>query len=741
MEGFIHIYNKSAEYSFSDSQIKNVINQLKQTDHIFKITRTKKIIAIYYTNEYITYPYKNSDSFLFCPVGQFIEDKVIIQQKLASPNISDRIDCIKNLAGSFLISTVNTIKNEIDIYTHVVRAESAFIYEDDKHTIVGTDPLVISTLSNNELKPKFDSSNFTSYFEQGYFADENTPFENVTALPENSHINISNLTKINNIDDTYETAFTWSASDNLIEKINKDFTNAFKIVDNRNSLIRSGLTGGKDSRLILLALLKNKFNIKTHTTGFLDHPDVTVAQKLAEILNVPHEINERKLNKNNQLSINLEKRLIDITTASSGLLSAYDSVSTNKKFRDNINFNGVAASVLSGGFNNFNHNIGTSTNAKALKKALYKFEDYYIEKENKYSIFLDEFSTQSDDYRTLLHLFFLKYRTGRWTSDSRIPKSYSSNSFSIFLDNQLTKSAMKLNMNDLRDEVIHYNLIKRLSPEILNVPFFNQRFAFEKNGPVSKSDYDNWLKREPVFATSKIGSYNWRSLGNNDPNLVNAFKEIILSTPNNIVFDNVSYRKIESLLNNKLDNRTNKFIWSLASMIKFSESFNNYSNDKNLNIKLKIPENSVKSIVNPSKIIDLTNNYMVTNKSLTFNPTDDRIIFNKEPGNAYLKTYEGGFNDVPNSTNISRAKKIKINTSINANYKFVDTRMSIIFYTQEKRFKTVVIENIIKKDGNLIFLETIEIPKHTEFFRIAILFKQNSNSDYILNYSYADVLY
>src|SRR5699024_10488483 len=149
--------------------------------------------------------------------------------------------------------------------------------------------------------------------------------------------------------------------------------NAFKIVDDKNSLIRSGLTGGKDSRLILLALLENNFNVKTHTTGFPDHPDVTVAKELAKILNVPHEINERKLNKDNQLSINLEKRLIDITTASSGLLSAYDSVSTNKHFKDNINFNGVAASVISGGFNNFNHNIGSSTNAAALKKSLYKF--------------------------------------------------------------------------------------------------------------------------------------------------------------------------------------------------------------------------------------------------------------------------------------------------------------------------------------------------------------------------------
>src|SRR5699024_2574297 len=146
---------------------------------------------------------------------------------------------------------------------------------------------VISTLSNNNLKPKLDPANFTSYFEQGYFADENTPFENVIALPENSHVNINNRININSIDDTYETAFTWSVSESLIDQINKDFTDAFKSVGDKNSLIRSGLTGGKDSRLILLALLENNFNVKSHTTGFPDPPDVTVAQESAEILEVP----------------------------------------------------------------------------------------------------------------------------------------------------------------------------------------------------------------------------------------------------------------------------------------------------------------------------------------------------------------------------------------------------------------------------------------------------------------------
>src|SRR5699024_539394 len=136
------------------------------------------------------------------------------------------------------------------------------------------------------------------------------------------------------------------------------------------------------------------------------------------------------------------------------------------------------------------------------------------------------------------------------------------------------KSTMKLNMDSLRSEVIHYKLIEKLNSSILNVPFFKYRFAFENHGPSLPKDYNNWLQRNPIYPTSKLGSYNWRALGNNDTALINAFKEIILSNRNSPVFDIVDFNKVDNLLSNKLNNRTNKFIWSLASMVYFINDVN-----------------------------------------------------------------------------------------------------------------------------------------------------------------------
>src|SRR5699024_2524292 len=241
MEGFIHIYNKNKKFIPKNPKIESIINNLKNTNHSFKIVSNETITDIYYTNEYSDYPYNKSENFLFCPVGQFVEDKNHIQDILRSNNYDKIRQTVNGLSGAFLLSSVNLNNNSIDIYTHVVRAGSVFKFEDYNSIIVGTDPLIVSAFSNENLQPQIDSSNFISYFEQGYFADENTPFYKVIALPYNSHINISYKVTINDMDDTYDTAFSQPATPDLLDTITTDFLNSFNIVKDKSSPILSGL--------------------------------------------------------------------------------------------------------------------------------------------------------------------------------------------------------------------------------------------------------------------------------------------------------------------------------------------------------------------------------------------------------------------------------------------------------------------------------------------------------------------
>lgn len=739
MEGFLHILSTTGNLKFINvEKIKKVINNYKSVDHTFKIINNDYTFGVYYTNEYTDYPYSTDLNSLFCPVGQFAISKSSIQKAINTYSTDDFKEYFSKLSGAYSISNVNLIKNDIDVYTHVIRAESVYLYKDENLMVVGSDPLLVSIFSNEKLTPIFDASNFVSYLEQGYFADENTPFKNVNCLPANSHIKINSRgIQITEIDNTYEIAFTFPESEELFEEITTSFVNSFNVVESKGNVITSDLTGGKDSRVVLLALLENGFNVNTRTTGFKDHPDVIIAKELAELLNVPHKVNQRKVNSSNQITIDLTKRLETITNASSGMLSAYDSVVTRTHFDDHKNFNGVGASVITGGFNKFNKNI-KSTVKEAFKNSVYKFNDYYLVQNNKYDKHLDQFSQKSDDLDELLHLFFLLYRSGRWTSDSRVPKSYATNSYSPFLDNALTKSTMKLNMASLRSEIIHYKLIEKLNSRILNIPFFKYRFAFENHGPSLSKDYNNWLQREPIYSTSKLGSYNWRAFGNNDATLINAFKEIILSNHNNPVFDIVDYNKVENLLSNKMTNRTNKFIWSLASMIYFINDINKNNANNDLKIKIDTPATSIHKEKIPKQLIDLTDKFESLNKKIDYNKRNFNITnFNANP---YLKTFTGGFQNVPTNINLKDVKSLFVKSSVTLTNISKEVKMMVIFYNNDKRFKTVIIEPFINVDNEIIFSKSIKVPNLSEYFRVAIHFKSlEEGTKGRLNYSLAEL--
>src|SRR5699024_8917513 len=124
------------------------------------------------------------------------------------------------------------------------------------------------------------------FFELGYFGDENTPFDGVKAVPANTHIKVENhKVTYNDIDDSYHKTTTFDLDENHLEDIVNTLLNSFNILSNLDT-VNIGLTGGKDSRLILLSLLEQGFKVNAFTNGFEDHPDVLIAQELANHLKV-----------------------------------------------------------------------------------------------------------------------------------------------------------------------------------------------------------------------------------------------------------------------------------------------------------------------------------------------------------------------------------------------------------------------------------------------------------------------
>src|SRR5699024_9460538 len=160
------------------------------------------------------------DQILACPIGQFVGDKNLLLQKLIYLSDEEKRSVISDIQGTFLMALGNLKNKKIEIFTHVTRIESAYYYESDSKIIVGSDSLIISALSNDRLIPEFNPENFISFFELGYFADERTPYKNVTCLPENSHIKVEdNILNIVSNDDSYSNIFQQNLDGSFISQL------------------------------------------------------------------------------------------------------------------------------------------------------------------------------------------------------------------------------------------------------------------------------------------------------------------------------------------------------------------------------------------------------------------------------------------------------------------------------------------------------------------------------------------
>src|SRR5699024_1170936 len=185
MEGFLFISSANKQRENYSDEIKNLINNMKSVNHYFHIINEDNITLIYYTNETSEYPYTKSNDYMFCPIGQYTVSKQELERKMINQTDEENRKTIQDLAGTFLVAKDNLKSKSIDVYTHITRIENAYLYESNEVIVIGSDPLIVSGVSNRNMKPIFDSKNFTSFFELGYFGDENTPFDGVKAVPAN----------------------------------------------------------------------------------------------------------------------------------------------------------------------------------------------------------------------------------------------------------------------------------------------------------------------------------------------------------------------------------------------------------------------------------------------------------------------------------------------------------------------------------------------------------------------------
>src|SRR5699024_4955499 len=278
--------------------------------------------------------------------------------------------------------------------------------------------------------------------------------------------------------------------------------------------------------------------------------------------------------------------------------------------------------------------------------------------------------------------------------------NYSRQSYSPFLDNKFLKDALKIQYSDNKNEEIHYQILKRIDPRLINIPFGKDRWRVEKDKPLFYGGFNNWYNRKPIYPNTSLGNYNWRKVQNNDPKVTEQFKNIILSNKNHLVYNIVNYDEVEKILNHTIRPIHMRFIWSLDSLIVFiNELTDNSKKIKVGKISLHLPSTSITEFKNKKELFNITNEFMVTNKSIS-KLKDNYFIIKNHDYNRVLKIFDGKVTESPSEVTLSTQKKLNIRACISSTHNAENIVLQIIYYKNGVRRKNIFAESMV--DNNII---------------------------------------
>lgn len=736
MRNFIYIIHKKKPTNIDTEKGSTLINSLKGIEHQFNNYSNDSIECYTYTNENIVLD-SFMDDYYFSFSGQLPSRDHEVQTEIRNKNNLERQKYIGNLPGAHAIGFVKTLSNVIKVYTTINRINNVFFFENQDKIVIGVDPLLVSCFAFNVEKPVFDLGNAASFISNGYFTDDNTLFKQVYTVPENTVVTIENLKmKFDKVDNSIEQMFKRVPTSKDYDELTQAYLDAFDIVPKTEKPHNVGLTGGKDSRLITLGLLERKIDFKANTRGYSDHPDVIIAKRIAEKLELDHTVKIPKTNKQNLLIVDIVDKVLKAMIGTSGTLYGYENINYGTEYIGNTGITGVGAEVIRGGHTGLKYKNSKNIGEEFLK-VFFPLKNYFLpEVRRPYEDFLIKYGENEKSLKEAQAKHYMFYNVGRRTAGSRIAILHYSNSLSPFFDNRFVKKATKFDIDILTSEKLHYNLTAKLNKEIADMPLAGSRWSFETNAPVSPGQYKEWINRQPVYAKTKKGAYNYRLLANEDNTLREAFKKILFNDPSSEIFKVVDEDLLRELLNKPVKAMLNRFIWSLVSVKIYMDYYNNkldYGFDK---LEFLAPVASSQGVKYPE-----TRDLMVTlrsfNNGVVLEEYGNFIKLNinhTSKSNKYFQTGNGSFNMPANTPKKvlavpDRISKINIRLYLESETENADIELYIMQYDETEKLKSQS-EIFSIKDGKILINYNVNLLDNTQNIKFA--FKVNTDSDLLI---------
>lgn len=347
--------------------------------------------------------------------------------------------------------------------------------------------------------------------------------------------------------------------DNLIEagleEVKSNLYAVTSVVEN----IPLGLTGGKDSRLILAfchAFGLDK-RVESFTNGHPEHPDVKVAKKIAKLYQVRHKVQTPKYISSAIPYVSAEElfhRMSVQVFRTDSCFGVWDLKSRGKSGYG-VGLGGFFGEV----FKNYvkqSFEITDKTSPGDIIKQGGVFdpldiidnslkEEINLKLKEKLWSFL-ELGYELDDIPALYHNVI---RMPQWLGAARLADGYSIQSVSIINSSSLAKLALNLPAEERKLNTLHYKLIEKLSPNLLKIPFAMQ--TWDKK--LVKYGASAEIFQPPVLADVNIPSAgSWQFLLNENPFYRKLIIDLVNENKSSQLWVFINRRKLLELLKKEI---------------------------------------------------------------------------------------------------------------------------------------------------------------------------------------------
>lgn len=396
-------------------------------------------------------------------------------------------DVYQKLGGAWSIGKVDNNRT-IHVFSNFCGYTACYYYANNDIVVVGNNARLISLLRTGGDKNAVNWKSLSWIASTTMMWGHETAFSGVRKIPPGDYFALekdSMSPKIRSFSTNYFSPLYLPTENDRTEFIQSAITGMCDRVSwylNRGIKVTTHLTGGKDTRMALALLLGSgsiKQVKKIETTGDEDNGDVIVARKIAQSCGLEslHHVRAGNKSKVGMTSELLAKRFFNCNFKYEAQLTPFDGATSELAKLPN------ACPIMGGGGEIYRNkmNIDLDNNSSAFTTLLNAYCRY--DKLGLLTLEAREFQTQyiqnelerfkENEIKNPEMKFYIDQRLSNWGQGhfrhgggTQIP---------MLIDFDLTR--LQASSPNNKSEDIHFNIIRYAYPELLKIPFLNQRWG------------------------------------------------------------------------------------------------------------------------------------------------------------------------------------------------------------------------------------------------------------------------